>query len=292
MLKLNKIKSAADSFLNQYKTQNPATYAAAQQAVGGLLILDGVTGIDNPFGQRKRSGIFGSFIGILLGIAILVFGGQFSSLFGAQNLTADTTGTITAIGAPQTSTSTDSDGNKSTSTTCSVTVKYTVNGKQYSAMTKSQTAGNCNASVGSSIGLKYSPGNPADFDTADSVTTIATIQKFVPFVGLLVLLISGFTFTIRLLCIIFGWKLLKSGRALASTLPAGTDLGTVINEIKQNFTKHLFNFGTGSVQQPITQQVQQPTPQPQVQTPTHLLPKHLSRQQLLPRSNKLSSPTL
>jgi hypothetical protein len=43
------LKNKAKSFLSQYEQKDPATFAAAQQAIGGLLILDGFTGIDNPF---------------------------------------------------------------------------------------------------------------------------------------------------------------------------------------------------------------------------------------------------
>lgn len=268
MFRLGKVKSAAEGFLNQYRTGNPASYAAALQAVGGLLILDGFIGIDNPFGSKKRSGIFGSLIGVVFGIVILFFGGLFFNLLGAQNLTADATGQITAIGAPQTHTDTDSDGNKSTSTTCSMTVQYTVSGKEYTRPTKSESSGNCNTAVGNSIAIKYDPANPNDFDTASTVNTINTIKKFTPFIGLFVLLSSGVVFTIRLLSIIFGWKLLKTGRAMAKTLPAGTDLSTVKNEIRQNFAQHLFSFGSGNVQPPVQQAQPQAAAQPTSVPPT------------------------
>ncbi len=37
MFRLRKIKSAAEGFLNQYNTGSPASYAAAQEAVGVCL---------------------------------------------------------------------------------------------------------------------------------------------------------------------------------------------------------------------------------------------------------------
>lgn len=246
MSKLSGIKNKATSFLGNYEQKDPASLAAAEQAVGGLLILDGIIGIDNPFGGSKRSGIFGSFIGVLAGVAILFFGGFFFNLFGTQNLTADAKGQITAIGTPQTHTDTDSDGNKSTSTTCSMTVQYTVNGKGYTRPTKSESSGNCNAIVGNSIDIRYNPANPTDFDTASTVKTINTIKKFVPLVGLFIVLVSGFTFTIRLLSIIFGWKILRHGQKLAKTLPNGGDLGSQISQIRQEFKKTFFN-GSGAV---------------------------------------------
>jgi hypothetical protein len=61
-------------------------------------------------------------------------------------------------------------------------------------------------------------------------------------VGIFVLISSIGTFFIRLLSIIFGWKLLKDGRKNAANLPAETSLQTMINEIKQNFIASIFNF--------------------------------------------------
>ena len=73
--------------------------------------------------------------------------------------------------------------------------------------------------------------------------------------GAIVAVTSLVTFAIRLLSIIFGWKLLKSGRALAKTLPAGTDLSTIKNEIKQNFAKSVFGMGGGNNQTPTPPQL-------------------------------------
>jgi hypothetical protein len=47
------LKNQAQQFLGNYKSKNPATFAAAQQAIGGLLILDGFIGIDNPSGVKN-----------------------------------------------------------------------------------------------------------------------------------------------------------------------------------------------------------------------------------------------
>ena len=94
MFRLGKIKSAAEGFLGQYKSDNPASYAAAQQAVGGLLILDGFIGIDNPLGNNKRSGIFGSLIGVVVGL-VFVFGTDLIGiLFVITKLTATPTRTV------------------------------------------------------------------------------------------------------------------------------------------------------------------------------------------------------
>jgi hypothetical protein len=270
MFKFKDVKNKATSFLGNYEQKDPAMLAAAEQAVGGLLILDGIIGIDNPFGGKKRSGIFGSFIGVLLGIAFIVFGNLFFNLFGTQVLTADATGQITKIGAPQSHTDTDSDGNKSTSTTCGMTVTYTVDGKPYTRSTKTESGGNCNEAVGSNVAIKYNPTNPNDFDTASTVDTINTIKKFSPLIGIFILLVSLVTFIIRLLSIIFGWKILRHGRNLARTLPGGGDIGAQISQIRQEFKKTFFN-GNGvvsAIENAVGGNAQQPPTTPPQTPPT------------------------
>ena len=269
MFRLGKVKSAAEGFLNQYRTGNPASYAAALQAVGGLLILDGFIGIDNPLGNNKRSGIFGSLIGVVVGL-VFVFGtGFFGNLFGINKLTATTTATVVSV-SQQTRT-----GNDDSGSSCIATAKYTVGGKEYTQTASSGSSSACSLTVGSNIDINYDPNNPGSW--AYDLATVKTVLKIFPIVGAIVAITSLFTFVIRLLSIIFGWKLLKTGRALAKTLPAGTDLSTVKNEIRQNFAQHLISFGSNNVQSPIQQTqppvatqptvVPQPTSMPPTSTP-------------------------
>lgn len=254
MFRLGKIKSAAAGFLNQYKTDNPASYAAAQQAVGGLLILDGFIGIDNPFGEKKRSGIFGSLIGVVIGL-VFVFGtGFIGNLFGINKLTATTTATVVRVSQPSTTNSTNNGSNSGGS--CTAQAKYTVDGKEYTQTSSSGSSSACSLTVGQTIQINYDPNSPGSW--AYDLSTVKTVLKVFPIVGAIVAVTSLVTFVIRLLSIIFGWKLLKSGRSLAKTLPAGTDLSTIKNEIRQNFAKHLFGFGAGNGQ-PAIQQTQSQT---------------------------------
>lgn len=58
------LKQKAINFLEPYKAKGSATYAAAEQAIGAILITDGFIGIENPFGQKNRPEIFGSLMGI------------------------------------------------------------------------------------------------------------------------------------------------------------------------------------------------------------------------------------
>ncbi len=237
------LKGKAQGFLDKYKKKDTATYAAAQQAIGGLLILDGFVGIDHPFDGKKRPGIFGTISGMVIGVVFIFIPVIVGNISGISKMTATTTATVVTVGAPQTSTST-TNGSTSTSTTCSITAKYTVAGREYTNASSSSSSGNCNRAVGSALTINYNPNDPASWSSdAKSIGLFLTIFKYA---GVFIVITSFFTFLIRLFSIIFGWKLLRSGRKLAATLPSGTDLGTVINQIKTEFKTSLFNFSGGS----------------------------------------------
>ncbi len=237
------LKGKAQGFLDKYKKKDTATYAASQQAIGGLLILDGFVGIDNPLGGKKRPGIFGTIGGMILGVVFIFIPVIVGNISGITKMTATTTATVVSVGAPQTSTST-TNGNTSTTTTCGLTAKYTVAGKEYTQVATSSSSSNCNRAVGSALTINYNPNDPASW-SSDAKTTKLILTIF-QYAGIFVIITSFFTFLIRLFSIIFGWKLLRSGRALAATLPSGTDLGTVIDQIKNEFKTSLFNFSGGS----------------------------------------------
>jgi hypothetical protein len=228
-----KIKTATEDFLNGYKAKDPATFAAAQQAIGGVLILDGLIGIENPFQGKKRPGIFGSLGGVLFGLVFFFIPTFVNGISGLNKMTAVTTATVESVSRG----SSGSDGSSS----CSVTARYTVDGRVYEQQSSFSSSSMCGLATGSTIQINYNPDQPGSWGY--DIKTLGKFLMIFQVAGLVVMLTFGATFVIRLLSIYFGWKLLQSGRALARTLPAGTDLNTIINEIKQNFTKHLFNSG-------------------------------------------------
>ena len=234
------LRKKANDFLGKYRSKDPASFAAAQQAIGGLLILDGFIGIDNPFGEKKRPGIFGAISGVILGIIFIFMPTVFSHFTNFNKMTSTTTATVVSVGAPviQTSTSTTNDQNTTnTSSSCSLTVKYTVSGKDYNQMSSDSSSNNCSKTVGSTLTINYDPNNPASW--SNNVGTIKLALKVFFWVGIFAVIVSGFTFLIRLVSIIFGIKLLLSGRALASTLP-NKSISAKIDSIKDEFKKFVF----------------------------------------------------
>jgi hypothetical protein len=257
-MKFSNLKKQAQDFLGQYKTENQATYAAAQQAIGGLLILDGFTGIDNPFGGKDRPGIFGSLIGIVVGFVFVFMPVIFNSFSGTDKMTAATSATVVSVKQ-------DSTASSDSGSTCTAVAKYSVGGTEYSQVSSFGSSYYCSLTPGSTININYNPNNPGAWGY--NIKSISNFMKIFSVVGVIVVISSLVTFAIRLLSIVFGWKLLKSGRALAKTLPEGTNIDTVVNEIKQNFAKSVFNFGGSNTPTPAPTPSQVPLNQPPQSTP-------------------------
>ncbi|MEI6266680.1 MAG: DUF3592 domain-containing protein [bacterium] len=247
------LKQQATSFLEQYKQQSPATYAAAEQAVGAVLITDGLIGIDSPLGGNKRPGIFGTLGGITMGIIFLLIPTFFGNISGTNNMTATTTATVVSVGE---NTSTANDGGS----TCSLTVSYNVAGTEYTKGSSMSSSSNCSLSTGQTVTINYNPNEPGSW--AYDVKTVSLFLMIFFWAGVFVIITSAFTFAIRLISIIFGWKLLREGRKLAAGLPEDTNFKTIMEEIKKNFVGSVFNFGgTGITTPPVT-------PPPVPTTPT------------------------
>lgn len=231
------LKNQALTFLEPYKQGEPATYAAAEQAIGALLIADGLTGLDNPLGKDKRPGIFGTISGMILGVIFMLIPTFLGNLTSLNTMTAATSATVVSVGAATTNTT----GSGQTSSTCSLITSYTANGKVYTKQSSLSQSDFCNMSVGQTININYDPANPNNW--IYGAKTMKNVFQIFFWAGLLILISSIITFFIRLLSIIFGWKLLQDGRKNAANLPQDTNFQTMVSEIKQNFAKSAFGFG-------------------------------------------------
>lgn len=256
------LKQQAVNFLEQYKAKGPATYAAAEQAIGAILITDGLVGIEGPFGQKKRPGIFGTFSGMILGIIFILVPGFISTTTNIKNMTATTPAMVVSVGDMV------RNGGSRGGSTCSFEARYIVDGQEYTKQSSMSASNYCSLSSGQTITINYDPNNPDSW--AYGAKTVGTFLKIFFWVGVFALVSSIVTFFIRLFSIIFGWKLLRDGRKNAAVLPPGTNLGTIINEIKQNFVSSVFSFG--GTQATMTSVLTQNMPSPTSQKPTDQFP--------------------
>jgi hypothetical protein len=224
------LKNQATNFLEKYKNEQPAMYAAAEQAIGAILITDGLFGINSPFGDKKRPGIFGTIGGMIFGIIFILIPAFSEYMFGMNKMTATTPATIVSVDTNSSS--------AESSNVCSLVVQYAIAGKEYTNKSAMSSSSYCSLSKGHIITVNYNPSNPGSW-VYDDKTFSKFLQIFF-WAGLLVLISSMITFLIRLISIIFGWKLLKNGRKMAANLPADSNFQAMIDEIKQRFTKSIF----------------------------------------------------
>ncbi len=207
----------------QFDDENPRTAGRIRQVVGGVLIADGLVGLENPFdGEKSRPGILGAALGIVGGIAALVFG--IFTYVHAPDPDASTTGTITGV-----VTTTDDDGDK----TCDITAEFTVDGQTYTGASASSDKDLCQYRDGSSIKVDYEAADPAENVVGNSEKKVAVLLGIF---GVLAFIVSVITFVIRAASIYFGWKLWRAGSKMVKANPDTGEDEQVVAEVKKKFT--------------------------------------------------------
>lgn len=231
------MQSKAKNFLAKYENKNTATSAAAYQAIGGLLILDGFFGMPHPLSGKKRTSIFGNLAGIIIGVLFL-FAPTLYSHTSQAKMTSVTTGKVTEVSQPTVTTNKNSDGTTSTTSTCKLTATYTVEGKEITQTSTSETTSACKQIAGNEISVNYDPKNPGSWDY--DIKGLKTIIKYTVWLGVALIVLSSVGFIFRLFTIWFGWRLIMRGRSLARKLPNGGNLASMISNIKKEFSKNIF----------------------------------------------------
>lgn len=224
----------AKDVVADYDAQSPHTAGQVRQAIGGLLIADGLVGLENPLGGKTRSGIFGHLFQALFGSIFVFVGFFFFSLAGAEG-DATTTGTITQV-----NTHTGDD-----STTCSLRAEFWVGDVPYQAGTPMSSSSFCSKNVGGTVDIRYDSDNPANADIdEDSMLWLVLIF---PAAGLLVMLPALVGLAFSAAAIFFGWRLVRSGRAMAAANPPTTTDQGVVAEAKDKFISVVTSLrGSGS----------------------------------------------
>lgn len=212
----------AKDVVAEYDAQSPHTAGQVRQTIGGLLIADGLVGLENPLGGRSRPGIFGHMFQALFGLIFVVVGFSVHAMISPEG-DATTTGTITKVIY-----STGEDGN-----TCSLTAEFWVGDVPYRAATTHSSSSFCSENVGGTVDIRYDSANPADADIDDNVLTWFIL--IFPAAGLLVMIPSLVGLTFSAAAIFFGWRLLRTGRAMSAANPATTTDQGIVAEAKEKF---------------------------------------------------------
>lgn len=217
------VVAQAKDVVAEYDAQSPHTAGQVRQAIGGLLIADGLIGLENPLGGKSRPGIFGHLFQALFGLVFVGVGFFVLSMTDAEG-DATTTGTITEVNRH---TSDDSD-------TCSLRAEFWVDNVPYRAGTTHSSSGFCSENVGGTVDIRYDSTNPADADV-DGGSIIWFVLLF-PAAGLLVTTPALIGLAFSAAAIFFGWRLVRTGRTMAADNPPTTTDQGIVREAKEKFT--------------------------------------------------------
>lgn len=229
-----RLKTGVQGIVSDYEGDNPRTLGRVYQVVGGLLVADGLVGLENPFDSKKsRPGILGAALLMVIGLVITVVG---SFVITVAKTDAMVAGAVSQISAPQ-------QGSDGSAATCSYQASYVVDGKTYTARSSVSSSGACNKVIGSTVDVRYLSSNPAQ-GVLDAGTT--KMFRWGAILGGLVLIgAGGLTFLIRAAAIFFGVKLFLRGRKMLKDNPAdGTEEPHIIDTAKDAFMRLRFGKPT------------------------------------------------
>lgn len=227
-----RLKAGASDIVSKHEGGNPRTTGRVYQAVGGLLVADGLIGLENPFSRNKsRPGIFGAFVFFAVGVGILI---ATPLLVKIPDVDSMTVGSISKISAPRVDKD-DEDGVG----TCSYVARYAVDGKEYTVRSGYSSSSTCKSHIGEPVDVHYLAATPSR-----GVVSLGT-QKAIRWGGIgfgsLFLMIGLVTFVIRAITLFFGIKLFLRGRRLVkSSPPSQEDDGSTVRRAKEAFMEMRF----------------------------------------------------
>lgn len=222
-----RLKAGASEIVSKHEGGNPRTAGRVYQAIGGLLVADGLIGLKNPFsGNKARTGLFGALVFCAVGIGVLV---AMPFVVKIPEVDSMTVGSISKISEPRVSKD-DENG----AGTCSYVARYAVDGTEYTVRSGFSSSTICSSHIGDPVDVHYLASTPSR-----GVVSPGT-QKAIRWGGMafgaLFLLIGLCTFVIRAITLFFGIKLFLRGRRLVKTSPPSQDDdGNVVRAAKDAF---------------------------------------------------------
>lgn len=211
----------AKETLSRYESDNPHTAGQIRRAVGGVLIADGLVGLENPFdGKKTRPGIAGAMISVVLGLVFIAVASFMTTL--GPDTDAETTGQVVAVKGSE---------------TCSMTAEFVVDGTTYTARSTGQSSTNCDHAPGDTVTVLYSSANPARSTTEEPVLNV--FAWVFGGVGVLVAVGGLFTTVVRAASIVFGITLWRSGSKMIRENPRTADDAGLVDQARQAITRLL-----------------------------------------------------
>jgi hypothetical protein len=185
------------------RATTPYVHGQVEQQLGSMLVRDGLVG--PPRTGRGVSGLLGSLL-------LLVIGGVFTIagvwlVHAADGGTGDRVAAGTVIDVP----------GALGSDTCPLVASYVVDGTRYTARTKVDSSGACDKARGAQVTVRYHASRPAD--------GVVVQSKFGPWlftaIGALLVLVGLVGIPVRVLNVVVGRRLRRTGSARARNGAAG-----------------------------------------------------------------------
>lgn len=234
--------AAARELLSSYEQRSPAALAIAEQAIGGVLIIDGIFGSANPFTAGRKNGVWGNFVTLIVGILLLTVLSPFlfNSSFSYANYSKSAQGTVTFT-ERNVVTYRDSNNHNQTRVECNIGASYVVDGQRYEGSAGS--GDNCNYAKGAPVTVRYNAANPSKWATQETVNGAAFGKKATAAFAWLFILVSAWGLVLKSAAVVFGVVLLVRGRRLAGANPdASVDGAAIKAEIQEFFQRRLWGF--------------------------------------------------
>ncbi|MDO7867094.1 DUF3592 domain-containing protein [Nocardioides jiangxiensis] len=226
--KASELVAQARAEVEKHESTDPYVAGRVRQVIGGVLIADGLVGLENPFGRRSRPGILGALVFLGLGLVFVVLGPIVMTR--GVDVDATATGRITQVSAP------DSDR------TCSATATFEVGGSSYRAMSEGSSSGLCKREVGDRIEVRYDSADPSQ--NRIGVSVFGIVGWVFLGVGLLFSLIGLVLVALRAGSIYFGWKLWRSGGRMVRANPPTPGADDLASRAKADFLRVLRGGGS------------------------------------------------
>lgn len=204
----------------RYDSANPHTAGQVRRAVGGVLVADGLVGLEPPTGGKKsRPGLAGALGGILFGIAFVAVG-LFTAGLGPDTDTS-TTGTVVAVDEFETD-----DGR-----VCRLTAVFSVDGQEYRAGSTGRSSTNCSKVVGGSVRVDYLAADPTQSTTADPAS--AWFPWVFVAAGAVMSLSSLGTALLRGASIVVGMRMVSAGNRMVRDRPGTPEDAGIAEEARR-----------------------------------------------------------
>ncbi len=221
--RLKGLLGQARAMIAEHDATTPHTAGRVRQTIGGLLIADGLVGLENPLnGRKSRAGILGAALLLVFGVACV--GLSIWLMQRGPETDATTTGQVTAV------------EDVPSRDTCPIDATFTVDGQDYEVQSSSESSGNCDRAIGSPIEVSYDSTDPR----VNEIAGASRLLYFVLAFGVLYLVLGLVLFVIRAITIVVGARLYFAGRKQAAANPRTPEDSGAVDAVRKQFVGLIF----------------------------------------------------